>query len=211
MNTTAITLPTTATVVSSLLNVTVALIIVGIGYLIAKIVEKLTRIVMLNAKVDKFFEKRGWRKAMLNISITNLAATIIKWYIILIALREAFYWLGLSDQLIGFLTYIINGLPGWILGIAIFFGGLLIAKIAQESVKKSEIFFGDIVGGILYGIIVYFTIIMTLPKFGIDTTILADAFRILLWGLSIAIGIALGLSFGIALVPTIKKFLKRIR
>ncbi|MCW1296195.1 MAG: hypothetical protein OH319_00750 [Candidatus Parvarchaeota archaeon] len=198
-------------VVTAIARIIIAVIVFFVGYIIALICEGIAKRILMQLKIDHWIKERGLEKALFNISMTKAVAWVVKWYVIVIALREALVQLNLVT-LASFFGAIIDAVPNWILGAIMLGIGLILAHFASEKIKEKKFALSDFVSGVVYFIIVYFAIVLALPKFGYtEISLLADIFRYFIAGISAGIAIALGISFGFALQEPAKRWLKKYK
>ncbi|MDD5417764.1 MAG: hypothetical protein PHW96_02640 [Candidatus Nanoarchaeia archaeon] len=195
-------------VATSLPNIIAALIVILIGWLVAIIFEKIIRKALKQLKFDKWAKEKGFQKALFGISLENVIAEVVKWYLILLFIKQAMDVISM-DALSVFFGGIISWIPTALLGVLTLVIALLIAHWARESISKARMGFSEIIGSVVYFMIVYFGVVLALPKFGLETTILVKAFELIVGGAAVGIAIALGLGFGLALKEPAKKFLKK--
>ena len=198
-------------VVTAIARIIIAVIVFFIGYIVALICEGIAKRILMQLKIDAWIKQRGLEKALFNISMTKAIAWVVKWYVIIVALREALIQLNLIT-LGNFFGAIIDAVPNWILGAIMLGIGLILAHFASEKVKEKKFAMSEFISGVLYFIIVYFAIVLALPKFGYtEVSLLADIFRYFIAGISAGIAIALGISFGFALQEPAKRWLKKYK
>lgn len=195
-------------IATALPNIIAALIVVLIGWLVAMILEKIIRKALKQLKVDKWAKEKGLRKALFGVSLENVTSEVVKWYIILLFVKQAMDVINM-EALSTFFGGIIAAIPTWLNGAVMVVLALLIAHWAKESISKSKVGFAEIFGNAVYFLVVYFGIVMALPKFGFETDILVKAFELIVGGISVGIAIAFGLGFGLALKEPAKDFLKK--
>jgi len=197
-------------IIMALPKVVTALIIIILGWLIAKISEIAIRKLLIATQVDEWLKKMKLKESLYNLSISNTLSIIVKYYIIIIFLKEASVRAGLVflAELIGDL---INAIPNIMIGISIAIIALVFADFVRKRIKESLVPFNDQIGEIVYGIIVFFAIVMALPKFGLtNTSLIEDSFKYLVLGLSLGISIAIGIGFGWAIKEgPAKEFFKK--
>lgn len=176
-----------------------AAILLLISFLVSWIFEKIVRGMLERIEADKWSRKHGLEKAIFGLSITDIISRTVKWYIMILFLREVVLRLDLIE-LAGFFSAVILWIPSWIIGGAIIIGALMLANFLKEKIKASDMIFNDIIGGAVYVLIMYFAVVLTLPKFGItNTSLLEDVFRYVMIGISVGIAIAIGIGFGFAI------------
>jgi hypothetical protein len=197
-------------IIMALPKVVTALIIILLGWLIAKISEIAIKKLLIATQVDEWLKKMKLKESLYNLSISNTLSIIVKYYIIIIFLKEASVRAGLVflAELIGDL---INAIPNIMIGISIAIIALVFADFVRKRIKESLVPFKDQIGEIVYGIIVFFAIVMALPKFGLtNTSLIEDSFKYLVLGLSLGISIAIGIGFGWAIKEgPAKEFFKK--
>lgn len=186
-----------------------ALLILLFGWIIAVFLGKLLKRGLQQIKLDKRAEMRGIKKALFGISIEKTAGDILKYYIFLLFVREAVVKLNMA-ALGDFFSAILTLIPTWIVGAGMLIISLVLGHWFRERIIKSKFVFGDVLGNIAYGLVVYFGVVLSLPKFGFaDVAILNDAFRFVVGGLSAGVAIAVGIGFGVALKEPAKRIIKK--
>ncbi len=187
-----------------------AVIIIFLGWVLGKISEVLVRKFLKASEIDKWLEEKGLKKSLYNISVEQTVGVITKYYIILIFLKEAAIRAGLMF-LADLFGSIINAVPQYIIGAAIIIISLVFADFVRRKIKNAIFPFKDEIGEAVYGIIIFFAIVMALPKFGLtNTSLLEDSFKYLILGVSIGISIAIGIGFGWAIKEgPAKEFFKK--
>jgi len=188
-----------------LINVAIILLL---GWLVAKSLEKVLLKLLKELGFNDWEERHKIKKALYGLELSKVMALSLKWYIFLVFINEAAVQLNLTiiTQLIQAILIVA---PNWVTGIALLGGASILGSMVSEHLVKYKILFGDVAGKIAYIIIVYFALVLALPKFGFENTaILTDSFRLLAAGFSAGIAIAVGISFGIALKQPAKKLVK---
>lgn len=180
-----------------------------IGYIFAVILKRILARAMRGAKVDHWAKSVGLDKALFGVSITKVMSNALKWYIILLSVYQACIVLNLTGVVI-FINSILIWVPSAIIGALMIVGGLAAANFFSEGIKKQEILFADMISTLVYGIILYFSIVLALPKFGFtQIDILVDSFKYFVAGVSAGIALAIGLAFGLALKDPISDIIKK--
>ncbi len=176
-----------------------ALLLILIGWVLAVIAASILRKALIRAGIDDWLEKRNLKKALFNISVSEVGAIAIKWYIIIIFLREVSFRIGL-EALTTLLDGIIAAIPNLIVGVGIIIGALAVASVLRDKISKEKFIFSEIVGSVIYGVIIYFAIILALPKLGFyNISVLEDTFKFFVIGVSVGVSVAIGIGFGFAI------------
>ncbi|HLE06624.1 MAG TPA: hypothetical protein VI790_04675, partial [Candidatus Nanoarchaeia archaeon] len=105
-------------IIMALPKVVTALVIILIGWLIAKLSEIAIRKLLVATQVDEWLKKMKLKESLYNVSISNTLSIIVKYYILIIFLKEASVRAGLVflAELIGDL---ISTIPSIMIGISI--------------------------------------------------------------------------------------------
>jgi hypothetical protein len=183
-------------------------IIIIIGWVLSKIVEKIVRKSLQEFEIQKWEKKHRIDKALYGAKLSELITFAIKWYIVLLFLNEA-----ATEVNLPFIASIIQSvlllLPQWFMGAVFMIAALILGHKISEKVEESKLLFGKIGAKILYLIIIYFALVLSLPKFGFENTeILVDTFRLIVAGFSLGAAIAVGISFGVALKEPAQRIVK---
>lgn len=173
--------------------------IVVIGYIVAKIIEKLSKRILRSIELNKWTEEKGIRESLFGIDLEKNISEVLKWYVILLFFREAFSNVGM-ETIASFFSKILVLLPSWAIGLGILAIFLIIADKLRRRIKDTGIIFSSIAGDIGYGIVLFFGLVLALPKFGFkNINILVDSFKILVGGFSAGVALAIGIGFGMAI------------
>ncbi len=189
-----------------------ALIIIILGWLIAKLTEKILYKLMHAWEVDKWVEKAKLKEPLFNISVEKTTSVIIKYYILIVFLKEA-----ASKATLTFIAELLGGvltaIPSIILGSVIIVITLILADFFKRHILSSTFPFKETISGVVYGITLFLGIVMALPKFGLENTaLIEDSFRYLVLGISMGLAIAIGIGFGWAIKEgPAKNFFKKKR
>ncbi len=177
-----------------------AIIILILGYIVAKIVKWIVVKAMKRAKVDSFFKDTGLLESLRNVGFTGipeLIGLLVFWFIFLFFVAMALDYLKF-EQITDFVGLIIEYLPRVIGAALIILGGLWLGTWAAERMKEPAEeadlpLTPDTLGAIVKWVIVFIVTVLALELLGIDTTILVTTFTILI----ATIAAALAISFGI--------------
>jgi cellobiose-specific phosphotransferase system component IIC len=193
-------------------KIVAALLILLLGWLIAKLSEKIVFKLMNTWGVDKWIAKVKLKESLFNISVEKTTSIIIKYYIIVVFLKEA-----ASRVTLQFLTDLLDGIltaiPSIILGSVIVIITLILGDFFKKKIKKSKFPFKETVSGVVYSVTLFFGMVIALPKFGLENIqLIEDSFRYIVLGLSLGFAIAIGIGFGWAIKEgPAKNFFKRKR
>ncbi|MBK7339409.1 MAG: hypothetical protein IPQ10_07295 [Saprospiraceae bacterium] len=176
-----------------------ALLVLIIGWVIAKIVQWIVLrisdavgIDTLASKsgVQKFLEKRGYKKG-----ISGVAASICFWAIILIVLVNFFNLLGMevvSDLLNQLILFIPNILIACVLIILGFYLAEFVSSLVAGSLEESGFENPELVGKMVFYAIGIFTLAIALTQIGIGEMLITNVVSIMFASVGLALAIAFG-------------------
>jgi len=177
-----------------------ALVILLIGYIIAKIVRtvlvKVLRAVKFNDVADKVGINGFMTKAGLRSDASGLLGKMGYWMIMLTVLILFFNTLGLSE-VSGLLQQAVAFLPKLLVGCILLIVGMYVADFAKDLVIATLRGGGfespNLVGNITYGGIMFIVVSMVLSQIGVGGEIVNTLVTAVLGGVSIATALAFGL------------------
>lgn len=181
-------------------NLLGAIIIFVIGWFIALGVGRLITEILARLKIDKFFERTGWKEALekaeISVSLSEFVGAIIKWILVIVFLLPAVEILGLP-QFAGFLTKFVAWLPNLVVAVIVFVVAVILAdileKIVKASVNKIGVGYARFLGESIRWAIYIFAGMAILRQLGVATTIVDTLVK----GLVAVIVLSFGLAFGL--------------
>ena len=171
-----------------------AIVILIIGYIIAKVLQGITTRVLQSMGFEGWMEKGGVKqffdRSQTNQTPTSILGKLVFWLVFFIAISMAVDTLGISaisDVLAQFIAYI----PQLIAAVLILVLATLLANFVAGIVRGAT---GSSVAGSVaqYGIIV-FAVFAALTQMGIAEELIAPTFLILLGSVALAAALAFGL------------------
>ena len=177
-----------------------AVILLLVGWLVARLVRFVLRNLLGRLRLDRLAERAGISKmfadAGFDPSVANLVARVVYWIVLLVFVLAATESLGLPgvvDMLGGLVAY----LPSVLAAALILLAGSLIANVVGEALSaltsQTGIDSGPLLGQVVRYAILIFAAILAMEQLGIETTLLiATALAIIA-----STALALALAFGI--------------
>lgn len=173
---------------------------VVIAWLFTKIFLFVVKKVLAKTKLDQLSEKLSETKifgdATINIVLTKVIVNVLRWFLIMIFIMagsEIFGLTTVSQGLKSFFAY----LPKLITALAIFVGGVYLGTIIKNAIlgvfKSLDLTGGNLVGNIVFYLIVVFLSITALDQAGIDTSVIKSNLTLLIGSILLAFTIAFGL------------------
>ncbi len=181
-------------------NLISALLILLVGWIAAKAVEKLLERLLGALRIEQIAERRGvaatLRELGIQRSLNALISRIVFWILLILFLvpaLEALRLVYVSQLVSQLVTYI----PNIVGAAAIFLVGLAIARLLAGSVaaaaKSAGLEYAPAIGMFVQYILTLIVIILSLAQLGIRTDILTNIFTVLIVSLGLAMALALGL------------------
>jgi hypothetical protein len=151
------------------------LIILFIGWLIAKAVSKALGLVLGKLGFSRLIEKTGLTGMMkqANVDATGILVKLVYYFILLIALQLAFGVFGASNPVSQLLNEIIAFLPRILVALVLIVVAAAIAKVVRDVVTSAMAArpAGRLLGTIAYWLIMAFGIIAALGQVNIATAV----------------------------------------
>lgn len=174
-----------------------ALVIVIIGWIIAKILKEIVVKILQSAKLDQWIAEKNLSKAIGNRELSAILGKLVKWYVIIVFLGQAVALIQL-DVLRNFAWVLVLYVPLVLGGILLLIMGLLLGKYVFNHITATGHKFAKTVAYLAESFVIYVAVVMALQTIGFDVTILLDAFRIAVFAFALAIALIIGISFGLA-------------
>ncbi|MBS3107306.1 hypothetical protein J4468_00120 [Candidatus Woesearchaeota archaeon] len=188
-----------------------ALVVLIIGYLIARLIGKIVQLILYKSKVNDKLAEAGLGRAIGSTDVASVIGMLVRWYILIIFLHASldFVRLGALSTLLG---RIISWLPNLLIAVIVMLSGVLLGHyvahaLKPNSKKKDPL----LVAEVLKWVIIFLTVMVALQQVGINVSILVGTFFIVLSGIMLAIAIALGTGgkeLGRKFVKKIEKLMK---
>ena len=181
-------------------NFFTALVILLVGYIISKIVMKVTSSLLGKIGFDKLCEKVGLTSGVESAGIvlqpSKIIGKIVFWLIMLTFMVSGAETLGLdkvSQAMDAFVSY----LPKVLSAAIIAFIGVLVAQFIRDLIHSASesigIEYGKALSNLAYGALMVIILILAIGQLEIETTLLNRVVEIVLMAMGIAIALSLGL------------------
>jgi hypothetical protein len=157
------------------------------GFIIGKVVGWIVKQFLVRIKIDKYiFEKEKFK-----IKLSDVFSILGRWTIYLVFVQIAAGILGISS-VIFLVNSAIAFLAGAIEATVIIIVGYSLAYYVKDKVIHSKTFYGDLVGKLIFFMILYVSIALALPFIGIDATLINWILLIIVASLGAGMAIAIG-------------------
>ncbi len=185
-------------IINGLPGIISGLIILLLGWLVAKLLRSLVKNALTRSGIDAAVEKSGFSKILGKVGITKVSAFLaglIYVFVLLIfvvAAADAMHLTGVTNAISAFFAY----LPTLFTALAIFlvglWGGELVKGAVTTMMESVGLSGGRVLASVLFGIIVLFTSITALNMAGVDTTLITSNIVVVMGGMLLAFCIAYG-------------------
>ncbi len=177
-----------------------ALIVLIVGWFVAKLLQKVVTQVLKIARLDVLSEKAGiasiLAKGEIKYTLAELIGVIIYWLLILVVVIATLDALNLKvaaallDRVVLYVPNVIAAI--FILVLGMFFAAL-IGAVVRTTASNAGISNAKNLGQIAQVSIVVFAVLITLGQLGVRTLILDQAILVLLASLGLGLALAFGL------------------
>ncbi len=177
-----------------------ALIILIVGWIVAKIIKRVVTRVLKSIDFDKITDKAGvseiLRKGGIKLTVTQMLSTLAYWLVMIMVLIMVVNALGLTvasqllEGLLGYIPMVIGALFILVLGmfLANFVSGIVHTAASNASLPQPEM-----LAGISKWAIIIFAATISLKQLGVAPLLVATTFNIFFGGLCLALALAFGL------------------
>lgn len=191
---------TLSTVMLWLPKLAAALVILIVGWLVARLVQFLLGNLLRRLKLDSLTDRVGISRVLdnagLDPSMSNLLARLTYWlilFVFILAAAESLGLIGIAETINQLVSY----LPNVLAATLILLLGSLIAQVTGDAVggmtTQAGVAAGPAVGRVIRYTVLIIAVILAMDQLGIQT----DLLTILASALVIATALALALAFGI--------------
>ena len=189
-----------ARVVAYLPTLLLALVILVVGWAVARLLATLARRLAHRAGLDGVVERGGLAEGLAQAKITrpasDLVALLIFWLVFLVSLLLALETLGWTLAILP-LQNLISYLPRVLAAILIVVAGAWLAqalgKVAQAAVASMGVEFHEGIGRVVRGLLLVVTAVLAVEQLGLNLTFLTDALTNLLTIVVAGLALAFGL------------------
>ncbi len=197
-------------------NIIGALIVLIIGWIITKILVRITRKVLKLAKANKLDDKLNDIEIVegkeFNFDTIKIVSSFVKWLMYIMLMIMASDILGLeiiSTQISELLGY----LPQLFSALIIFILGLLFANFVKKGLKSlfdsMDLSGGKLLSQVVFFLILTFISVTALNQAGINTEIITDNINMIIGAFLVAFALAFGFGAKEVVVKLLKGFYAR--
>jgi hypothetical protein len=177
-----------------------ALIILIVGWIVAKTIRRMVDWLLKTARFDTLADKTGiseiLRKGDLEISAREVLSNLVYWLVIIMVLVMAVDALGLpkaSDVLASLFAYVPKVITALLVLVVAMFLARFVSGIVRTAAGNADLPKPEIFAAVSRWAIIIFAVTISLGELGIAPFLVATTFNIILGGVCLALSLAFGL------------------
>jgi len=177
-----------------------ALIILIVGWIVAKTIRRMVDWLLKTARFDTLADKTGiseiLRKGDLEISAREVLSGLVYWLVIIMVLVMAVDALGLpkaSDVLASLFAYVPKVITALLVLVVAMFLARFVSGIVRTAAGNADLPKPEIFAAVSRWAIIIFAVTISLGELGIAPFLVATTFNIILGGVCLALSLAFGL------------------
>ncbi|WNJ21005.1 mechanosensitive ion channel family protein [Pontibacter sp. G13] len=182
-------------------NVLVAILIIAVGWILAKLVSSIVGKILSRIGLDRLAQKLNqtetFRDANLSFQPVRIVKAIIFWIIVLLALLTSTETLDLqilSEQVGLIIAFIPQLVTAFVILVAGFFIADSVKRAISRTLKSMGVPAWKLISGLVFYLLMLVVAVTSLKEAGIDTAVIEDNFSIILGGILLAFAIGYGLA-----------------
>lgn len=187
-------------VVTFMPDLIVALVFLLVGWVISSLIKRFLNKSLIKIGFNSFLDKLGldllFKKMDLNVQGSQVIASIISTFILLIFLLAALDIVGLK-MLSGLIDTLALFLPKLLAALAVLLCGFFVAQIVFNGVKiaakNTGVDYGRSVAEVCRGIIIIITVSLSITQLDIDVSLLNNILSVVIASVGLAAAISLGI------------------
>jgi len=194
------------------------IVVFFIGYLVASFVRAVVRNVLGRVGFDRIGERLNQigfiKQIKAEIKLSNLVASVLYYFIILMFLTAATEILGV-ETITSMVLSVVNFIPQLVAAAIMLQLGIIISDIIKSAVvtlcKSFNVPSAKLIGNLVFGFFLVITFISSLAQIGINTALLESSFEIVFGGVVVAFAIGYGIASRDVLANLIASFYSKSR
>ena len=180
-------------IVGSLPGIIGALLVVFLGWLVGSFLGHLVRKVLERTGIiNHVVDRLGLEEEVGKLDLPHFLGLLIKWYIFVVFLTPAAQVAQLTS-LAMFLNSAALWIPNVILAIVIALAGYVLAEYVARKIREVKVKRNSLLASSAKALTMMFVVLVVLKQLGIEVSVAENAFLIVLAGLMLGIGLAMGL------------------
>ncbi len=187
-------------------QVIAAAITILVGLVAGKIIGRIVREIVVRSKIDEWISAEDH----ISVKVSHILDLVVRWIIYFVFLRQAAIFLGIAA--VGeFVNSIINVIPSLVEAALLIIVGYAIAIYLKDKVISSKSVYSDLMGKLIFFLIIYLSIALALPFVGIDPTLINNILLVAVGSVGLGLAIALGWGLKDVVRDAAKDYAKKFR
>lgn len=195
-----------------------AIVILAIGYAVAKIVASVVEKVLSKIGFDKIGDKLNEisivKQLKTEIKLSSIVAKVLYYFIMLVFITAATETLQVS-AITSMVMMLVNFIPKLIAAAIMLQVGILIADAIKNAVvslcKSFNVPSAKLIGNVAFFFFFIITVVSSLGQAGINTTLLESTFNLLIGGICLAFAVGYGFASRDILASILSSFYSKDR
>ena len=188
------------TVVATAPKVVVGLGLLIVALIVAKIVEKLLRLILVRMRFDSLVERAGVDKMLQRVGIRqqlNQFLPRLVYFLLLFlmakTMADTLGWAAVSDALASFFAYLPNLIAALLLLVLGTAAAQFVGGTVSQAAESAGIEFAPTLGRVVSSLIIFIVGIMAMAQLKVDTEMIRLVSSFIMAGAAIAFGLSFGL------------------
>jgi hypothetical protein len=193
-----------------------ALIILIVGWIVAKIIKRLIETLLKIIRFDALADKAGitgiLKKGNLKVTASEVVSGLVYWLVIIMVLVMVVNALGLpkaSDVLASLFAYVPKVIGALFVLVVAMFLASFVSGIVQTAAGNANLPRPELYAGVSRWAIIIFAVTIALGELGIGTLLVTATFNIILGGVCLGLALAFGLGGKDAAARYLDELMKR--
>ena len=177
-----------------------ALLILIVGWIVAKIIKRLIEALLKAVRFDTLAEKAGisgiLEKGNLKVTASEVISGLVYWLVIIMVLVMVVNALGLSEAssvLASLFAYVPNVIAALFVLVVAMFLASFVSGIVRTAAGNANLPRPELYAGVSRWAIIIFAATIALGELGIATLLVTTTFNIILGGVCLGLALAFGL------------------
>jgi hypothetical protein len=193
-----------------------ALIILIVGWIVAKIIKRLIEVLLKAVRFDILADKAGitgiLKKGDLKITASEVVSGLVYWLVIIMVLVMVVNALGLpqsSEVLASLFAYVPKVIAALFVLVVAMFLASFVSSIVRTAAGNANLPRPEMYAGVSRWAIIIFAATIALGELGIGTLLVTATFNIILGGVCLGLALAFGLGGKEAAARYLDELMKR--
>jgi hypothetical protein len=193
-----------------------ALIILIVGWIVAKIIKRLIEVLLKAVRFDTLADKAGitgiLKKGDLKITASEVVSGLVYWLVIIMVLVMVVNALGLpqsSEVLASLFAYVPKVIAALFVLVVAMFLASFVSSIVRTAAGNANLPRPEMYAGVSRWAIIIFAATIALGELGIGTLLVTATFNIILGGVCLGLALAFGLGGKEAAARYLDELMKR--